>query len=213
MPYAYSVRETQVTGYTTTINGTTITNDLIPQPPKEYTSFSGVKIWRDQDNASGTRPNHIIVRLMRDGVEVARRTVTAVNGWQDSFDNIPVDDGYGNIYTYDIREEAVTGYFNRIDGFDVTNSRLPDRAEEEEVEFETFRDTGTPLAGFPGLSEEELEDLLELFDYGMPLWGEPMKTGDELPLYPIIFGGVGLIALVALIVLTKMDRKRKRMGV
>ena len=86
----------------------------------------------------------------------------------------------------------------------------PGETVEEGVEYETFRDTGTPLAGFPGLGEGELEELMELFDYGMPLWGEPMKTGDELPLYPIIFGGVGVLALAALALLTAMNKRKKQ---
>ena len=90
-------------------------------------------------------------------------------------------------------------------------ARTGEPGEYEEIEYETFRDTGTPLAGFP-MNEEDLEELLTLYDYPMPLWGEPMKTGDEVPIYPIIFGGVGLCALIAVIVLSNMEKKKKRTG-
>ncbi len=215
-PYNYLARELSVNGYTTELNGTTITNHLIRKPPERYISISGIKIWRDMDNASGQRPNQIVVRLMRDGVEVERRTVTSLQNWQFSFNNIPEDDGFGNKYTYTIQEEAVNGYFARFEGSTITNSRLPERpymppATGEEIDYETFRDTGTPLAGFP-MGEGDLEELLTLYDYPMPLWGEPMKTGDEMPIYPIIFGSVGLCALVAVIVLSNMEKKKKRKG-
>ena len=184
----YTVREQPVTGYTTRIDGLTIFNDLIPQTPKEYTNFNGQKIWDDNDNADGARPNYIIVRLMRDGEEVDRRTVTGANSWQYTFQNMPLDDGYGHTYEYTIREDAVEGYVARIKDFDITNSRLPEVVN--------------PLP-------DGLDNMVELYDYETPTWGRPLKTGDELPLYPIIFGGIGLTALVALVVLIVIGKKRE----
>lgn len=192
--YKYTVREVKVAGYTTKVDGTFITNDLIPQTPKKYTNLSGRKIWRDSDNADGTRPTYIIVKLMRNGEEVDRRTVTAANGWQYSFKDLPVDDGYGNNYTYEIAEEPVAGYVVRTNGYNLTNSLMPNLPEGED---------------FDDLNVEDLEDLVELFDYDTPLWGRPLKTGDELPLYPIVFGGIGGAALIALIVLIVVNKKRK----
>ena len=198
--YRYTVRELPVEGYTTKIKGTVITNELERQPSKTFTSFNGNKVWVDNENAEGTRPTHIIIRLMRNGREVDRRTVTAANGWQFSFQNVPVDDGYGNKYNYSIREDAVEGYIGRASRFIMTNNRAP----EKEVLTE-FAKYGTPLAGF---NEEELEDLLELYDYGTPLWGRPLKTGDEVPIYPIVFGGIGAAALIALVILLVINKKR-----
>ena len=57
------------------------------------------------------------------------------------------------------------------------------------------------------MREEELEDLLTIFDYGVPLWGGLLGTGDEIPAYPFVFGGLGLLALAAYIAL---NRKGKR---
>ena len=202
--YSYTVRETPVEGYTTTVRGTSVINDLVPQSSRNFTSFSGYKVWKDDDDSSGARPNYITVRLMRNGKEVDRRTVTAANGWQFSFQNVPLDDGYGNEYHYTIREDAVKGYVGRADDFVLTNSKLPEREVEELTEFSRY---GTPLAGF---GEPELEELLELYDYGTPLWGRPLQTGDDIPIYPIVFGGVGATALIALVVLMIVSKKRNR---
>lgn len=200
--YSYTVRETPVEGYTTTVRGTSIINDLEERTPQNYTNFTGTKIWKDDEDSSGERPNYITVRLLRDGREVDRRTVTAANGWQFTFQNVPLDDGYGNTYRYTIREDSVPGYVGRVEDFEVTNSRLPER--EVLTEFSRY---GTPLAGF---GEPELEELLELYDYGTPLWGRPLQTGDELPLYPIVFGGIGCTALIALVVLMILNKKKGR---
>lgn len=200
--YSYTVRETPVEGYTTTVRGTSIINDLEERTPQNYTNFTGAKIWKDDEDSSGERPNYITVRLLRDGREVDRRTVTAANGWQFTFQNVPLDDGYGNTYRYTIREDSVPGYVGRVEDFEVTNSRLPER--EVLTEFSRY---GTPLAGF---GEPELEELLELYDYGTPLWGRPLQTGDELPLYPIVFGGIGCTAIIALVVLMILNKKKGR---
>ena len=207
----YSLRETAVSGYTTTVSGTTITNTLIPKTPEEYIDISGTKTWFDENNESGSRPNYIIVRLLRNGVEIDRRTVTAVNGWQYSFTNLPADDGYGNKYTYTIREEAVPGYFGRVDGYNLSNTKLPDRPElpPDDGDNPPPPARRTPPPTFEAENEEELEEYLELFDYGTPLFGELLGTGDDTPIYPFIFGGVGGAALIALIVLLVLGNRKK----
>ncbi len=199
--YSYTVREIEVPGYKTTVKGTSLINDLIPMTPKEYTSLSGRKDWKDEDDKDRKRPNYIVVNLLRNGKKVDSRTVTAANGWQFTFQNIPVDDGYGNLYTYTLSEDAVSGYSGRVDDLIVTNSLRPEKKELTELGV-----YGTPLAGF---NEGELEDMMELSEYGTPLWGRPLKTGDEMPLYPIVFGGIGAVALIALVVLMIVNKKRK----
>lgn len=190
----YTVRELPVEGYTTTVDGNTIINELIPRTPSTYINIAGVKIWDDSNNAMGTRPNYIIIHLLRDGVEIGeQRTVTAANEWQFSFQNLPQDDGYGHTYTYAIREDTVPGYFTRINGYNITNIRLPETIEEK-----------TPLGT---QNEEGLEELLDLFDYGTPLFGELLQTGDETPMYPYIFGGIGALAILILLV---AGRRRRR---
>ena len=189
---AYTVRETPVENYTASQDGTTITNTLIEKPPTNYVGISGAKTWQDRDNAGGRRPNFITVRLFRDGVEVDQRTVTAANGWAYTFDNQPRDDGYGNEHVYQVREDAVEGYFARVNGYDITNYLLPRNARPGDLE---------------NMTEEELEELVELNGYNTPLWGELLGTGDITPLYPFIFAGLGLIAL--LIALAAGRRRRK----
>lgn len=190
----YTVRELPVEGYTTRVEGYIINNDLIPRSPSEYTNISGVKIWNDGNNATGARPNYITVRLYRNGVEIEQRTVTAANEWQYTFQNLPLDDGYGNTFTYSISEDTVPGYFTLLNGNNFTNTLLP----------ETIEDNETPLGAN---SEEELENLVDLFDYGTPLFGELLKTGDETPMYPYIFASIGALAIVILLVAGRRKRR------
>jgi hypothetical protein len=202
----YTVGEESVAGYNGTVNGFTITNRLVPQPPQNYISVSGQKSWADDANAEGLRPGYITVRLYRNGTEIDSRNVTAGTGWSYTFASLPADDGYGNVYTYTVREDGVPGYYARQDGFNLTNYRLPPTTTPPPT---VPRTSSTPPPAFETLTEENLEDLLDIFDYDTPLWGGLLGTGDTIPVYPFVFGGIGIAALLVLII---FGRRRKDEG-
>ncbi len=222
---AYTVKESPVNYYESTVSGLTITNKLIPREPERYTDLSGDKIWNDKNNSSGKRPISITVRLYRDGVEIDSRVVTAGTDWHYSFQHLPVDDGFGNIYTYEVIEDGVSGYFSRIDGTTVTNSLIdgsvppPPTSDDEtpppdgdvptvpkKPEDIPDRNTGTPVPQFEDMGDEELEELFDMFGYGTPLYGM-FGTGDQIPVWVWICGAAGIFALVMAIV---MGRKKKK---
>lgn len=193
----YTVKELPVENYESQVTGTTIINTLIERKPR-LTTLSGVKTWNDNNNAEGVRPSYIKVYLLRDGVEVASLVVTAATDWKYSFEDQPVDDGYGNKHTYTLREEAVEGYFSRIKGLDANNTRLPPEEPPETPKKEPTK--------FEKLTVEELDELTDLFDYDTPLWGTLLGTGDETPVWPYAFAGIGALALIALLA---MNRRRR----
>ena len=220
----YTVREIPVAYYQATISGYQITNRLIPQEPERYIDLFGEKIWNDKDNESGKRPTSVTVRLLRDGVEIDSRVVTAGTNWGFTFQHLPVDDGYGNIYTYEIREDGVNGYFTRINGATVTNSLIdgsvpPTPSEDDETptpdgdiptgpEDIPERRSGTPVPPFDGLSDEELEERFNMFGYGTPLYSM-LGTGDIVPAWIWICGSCGLLSLALAILL---GRRKKRIN-
>ena len=200
-PIRYTVTETPVEYYTTSISGMTITNTVEDKGPKEFVTVSGTKTWVDNDNADGKRPASILVKLLRDGEVIDQKTVTEADGWSYSFGELPADDGFTVKYTYTIQEAPVAGYYTRIKGYDITNTRLPDKTKKKEKKKPT---KSKPKYG--KRTEEEMEELIDLFDYMTPLWGGLLGTGDETPVYPYVFGGVGLAALLAVL----LGRKRKK---
>ena len=117
---AYTVSEEPVEGYETTIEGTNITNTRTP----EVVEIPVTKIWKDNDNQDGLRPEKITVRLLADGQEVAVKEITATDNWQASFTDLPVYKE-GKKITYTITEDPVAGYTSNIDGFMVTNRHRP----------------------------------------------------------------------------------------
>ena len=117
---AYTVSEEPVAGYETTVEGTNITNNRIP----DMTEVAVKKVWDDKENKDGLRPSKITVRLLADGQEVAVKEITATDNWQASFTDLPVyKDGKKIVYT--ITEDPVAGYTSKIDGFTVTNRHIP----------------------------------------------------------------------------------------
>lgn len=215
----YTISETQVPGYETpVVEGNTITNKLIPKTPEEYTNLGGQKTWVDGENANGQRPNHIEVYLQRDGVDVEHRTVTAANGWKYDFGQQPVDDGYGNKYTYTVREDGVPGYFVRTEGLNLINTELsrtppPPTGTTTNRTYTptgtiTNRRTASSVPPFASMNEEQIDEFVDIIDYDTPLWGQLLGTGDETPIYPYVFAGVGALALIALVVFG-FKRKKK----
>ncbi|CDO17335.1 TQXA domain protein [Streptococcus gallolyticus] len=127
----YTVEEvTAIDGYTsetvqTASNNFTITNTHTP----ETTEVSGTKVWDDNDDQDGLRPESIIVNLLADGEVVASQTVTADNDWNYSFTDLPKNDN-GSEIVYTV-EEANTpdGYTPVVDGTTITNTHTPETTE------------------------------------------------------------------------------------
>ena len=100
-PIEYTITEDSVTGYTTVINGYTITNAHTP----ELTEATVVKVWDDATNQDGKRPAELKVTLS-NGTEV---TLNEQNSWTAKVENLPkYANGTEIVYTW--TEAAVEGY-------------------------------------------------------------------------------------------------------
>ena len=202
----YTVTETPVDLYVTTQDGVNFTNTIVEKEEVELLELSGEKTWVDNDNENNTRPESITVELLRNGVTIDTVVVTAADDWKYTFTDLPEGDGYGHSYTYTVREQTVAGYYAVYDGMNITNVTLPSR----EVTFPNG-DNDTPvvsrrLPNFQAYNAGELSDMFLLFDYDVPLFGFLLGTGLVVPAYPFIFGGIGLLAIVLVLV---FSRKKK----
>ncbi len=100
-----------------------ITNTLVN--PKKV--ISGSKIWDDNDNQDGIRPDEVTIHLLANGKDTGRETkATKENKWKYSFDNVSTYDNNGDEIVYSVTEDDVQGYTSRIDGFKITNSHIPE---------------------------------------------------------------------------------------
>ena len=67
------------------------------------------KIWDDDENRDGIRPEQISVTLLADGEETAAVVLSEGNGWAAVIEGLPVERD-GNVITYEWAEEEVSGY-------------------------------------------------------------------------------------------------------
>jgi hypothetical protein len=147
----YTVTEEAVPYYETEIVGTHIINHY----KRILTSVSVRKVWEDDYNSAGIRPNEIVMTLS-NGMRV---TLNNGNGWSATINNLPVIQ-YGRPVSYSWTEQEVRGYklldvksFGNITVF--TNGLS--RTEKEEPptgknppkgkgnKYVTIDDYGTPL--------------------------------------------------------------------
>ena len=113
----YTVTEEKVTGYETSISGTTITNTHTP----ETITVSGTKTWDDNNNQDGKRPTSITVNLLANGTKVKSATVKAEDNWTYEFTNLAKYEA-GKEIVYTIAEEKVENYETTISGYNITNT-------------------------------------------------------------------------------------------
>lgn len=123
-------------GYTSTIEGDitkgyTIKNSYIPpQIPPEKTEVGVEKIWKDENNADGKRPEEITVHLYKNGKLFQTRKISGKDGWKVVFKDLDkYEDSKEILYT--IKEEKVEGYTGEVsgnvkEGFKLTNTRKPE---------------------------------------------------------------------------------------
>ena len=122
----YSITEDAVSDYTPEYIGYNVTNHHTPGK----TSVSVAKVWDDNNNKAGSRPDKITIRLLADGKDTGKSLVlNADNKWTGSFTEL---DEYknGKKVEYSISEDSVSGYKTVIKGdaktgFTVTNTKDP----------------------------------------------------------------------------------------
>ena len=102
------------------------------------TSVSGTKTWDDNDDQDSRRPSSITVRLLANGEEREKQTVSADadGNWTYSFPDLPVfaTDSRNKIdykIVYTVTEDALNDYstsFTKTDsGYDIKNTHTPGR--------------------------------------------------------------------------------------
>ena len=123
--YTYEIEEKAVEGYETSVNGFRITNLRVGE-----TKVEGEKIWLDNNDATGDRPEEIDVILFQNDVEIDRQTVSANSDWGYSFKDLAEFDDQGVKYSYSVSEELadeVRDLYEEIsepNSYDLINRRV-----------------------------------------------------------------------------------------
>ncbi|PGE72876.1 cell wall anchor protein [Bacillus toyonensis] len=115
--YKYEVKEQPVAGYQSDVHGYDITNTKVGE-----TKVEGTKTWKD-DNATD-RPSSIKVDLLQNGKVVDTKEVTAAIEWKYTFEKLQAYDANGVAYKYEVKEQPIAGYEPKVNGYDITNTKV-----------------------------------------------------------------------------------------
>ncbi|PFB69341.1 adhesin [Bacillus cereus] len=102
---------------------------MVPNKLKT-TSVAGTKTW--EGDKVNDRPKTIKVDLLQNGKVITTKEVTAENGWKYEFGKLPAVDNEGKAHTYEVKEQPVTGYQSKVNGYDITNIKIHEVTEVEE---------------------------------------------------------------------------------
>lgn len=129
-PITYKVEEVNVPeNYTSSAvtngNVVTITNTY-NQPQPTTTSATVKKVWDDNDNQDGLRPDSVTVELLADGKATGQKVVlSAVNNWTATVTGLDLK-ANGQVIDYTWQEANVPdGYTSTVDGDGITNTHVP----------------------------------------------------------------------------------------
>ncbi|TNP10395.1 Cna B-type domain-containing protein, partial [Bacillus tropicus] len=106
-----------VAGYQSDVHGYDITNTKVGE-----TKVEGMKTWKD-DNATD-RPSSIKVDLLQNGKVVDTKEVTAATEWKYTFEKLQAYDANGLAYKYEVKEQPIAGYEPKVNGYDITNTKV-----------------------------------------------------------------------------------------
>ena len=142
---AYQVVEEPVDNYTTAYTKAVNENDIqvniintyVVEDP-EFVTIKGTKVWNDNNDAAGKRPESITVNLFNGGAEpVATTTASITTDWTYAFTDLPKADEDGKEYVYTVTEIPVPEYRSVVvettAGFDIYNSLITAKAGEIQV--------------------------------------------------------------------------------
>ena len=144
----YTVAETEVPeGYEAKINRKVYPDytGINPEEEELTTDIEVVKIWDDQNNKDGNRPESITIHLFAGGEEIKTATLSAGNGWKKKFGELPKFNKEGVPIRYSVTEDPVKWYIPEIRGFTITNRYSPEtvtvwvRKEWDDAGSETLR--------------------------------------------------------------------------
>ena len=143
--------------YDQDIDGLEVTNTWIT--PGKVTVY-GKKVWDDDDDRDGKRPEKVTVKLLANGspatpeglvpatstdLQPISVETTGAAGWKFSFPDLPEKDGNGQKINYSVEEEPVDGYVTTISGpetgnatvkYTITNKHEPEKATDVKVKKE-----------------------------------------------------------------------------
>lgn len=188
-----------------------------PIPGKEI-DVSVRKVWQDNRDVAGIRPQAITIKLYRKlttDAEYSERELVSVaisgqgDEWRFIFRNMPRFTESGEEYEYMVREEAVTGYSTIYQNNAIVNVRetpVPGTSPSPKPRTTPIPNV-TPRPDNPTALIYVDGEWIYLDDYGVPLGILP-QTGDESDL--LLYACVGMLMLASAAAMGLMLYRRRK---
>ena len=126
--------------YHVTVDGKAVGSKAVPveianEADIKYIDLEASKVWDDQDNQEGLRPESVEFQLYKNGKAQGKPvTVSAATDWKAHFTNLPDKDSDGKLNTYTVKEVKVPTHYtvdteeaSFTDGkATITNKRTPE---------------------------------------------------------------------------------------
>lgn len=168
----YTVTETEVPeGYKVSYSEDNLTAINTHTPAKADVVVT--KVWKDESNKEGLRPNEITIHLLANGEEVETTPEITKNKdtWTFTYKDLDVK-ADGEKIEYTVTEETVENYEKSIDGLTITNSREVEKIDitikkiwEDNNDQDGIRSRFVLISLFRSThGEKELVDYVELND-------------------------------------------------
>ena len=104
----YTITEDAVEGYSSSVSGYDVTNTYTPGK----TQVAVTKVWDDNDDSDGIRPDHVTVRLLSNGADTGLGLeLSEACGWSGAFTGLDSKkDGEDIVYTVEeVTDSVITG--------------------------------------------------------------------------------------------------------
>ncbi|MBQ7927557.1 MAG: Cna B-type domain-containing protein, partial [Methanobrevibacter sp.] len=112
--YTMKIINKTVDDFTVIVANNTYKFDVVNNHTPLVTSVNVTKVWNDEDNQDGIRPDNITVILRNDTGVVDEFVLNSTNGWNHTFPNLPVYINNGTLINYTVVEKNVPkGYVNK----------------------------------------------------------------------------------------------------
>lgn len=129
--------------YHVTVDGKAVGSKALPleianETDIKYIELEASKVWDDQDNQEGLRPESVEFQLYKNGKAQGKPVaVSAATEWKANFTNLPDKESNGNLNTYTVKEVKVPPHYtvdteeaSFTDGkATITNKRTPETTE------------------------------------------------------------------------------------
>ncbi len=153
----YTVTEDTVEGYSTVITGDSSIDNPYYTVTNSYTpgevAVSGTKVWNDDNDKDGLRPETITIRLLADGKETEHSCIArASEGYTWKFEHLPEYAG-GSKIAYTVTEDEVTGYTTAIESAGTNQWTIINTHGSEKIDLsgrKTWDDAGDQDGVRPG---------------------------------------------------------------